>query len=264
MAVRSREQDAELVAERHQFGLVGTTLLPRLAVAGGGEERGANTLRCTCSEQVEVRPFGGTHDDEVGRAVGQIVDARHGVDAEHGRAVEVRAEDPTGVPVREQVVERDEAELARVRRRTGDHHAAGFEEGAERCVGGCRTSAGRCRCRAVVAEFHQRVDGHGPTVGGDDERIHVGRHEVGPLRSGGTQAHQHGGDRVAVHRRFAPERAEQRLRREVVEHGVSVGRGDGDQPDGDIGHGLGQHTADADHDGHTELWVEREAADQLA
>ena len=68
----------------------------------------------------------------------------HRLDAEHRRALEVGRADLARVPRREDVVQRDEAELARMRRRAGDDHAARLEQRGEtpRPVGRTGVAAG--------------------------------------------------------------------------------------------------------------------------
>ena len=68
-------------------------VLARLAVAGRGEERGPDALGGAGPEQVGVGRRRRAHEDEVDRAVGQVVDVGDRLDAEHVLALEVRAED---------------------------------------------------------------------------------------------------------------------------------------------------------------------------
>ena len=74
LAVRPGDQHPELVGQLHQLGLEALALLPRLAVAGRREERGADALLGAGAEQVGVGRRGGAHEDEVDGVVGQVVD----------------------------------------------------------------------------------------------------------------------------------------------------------------------------------------------
>ena len=68
----------------------------------------------------------------------------------------------------------------------------------------------------------------------------------------------------AVDGRLAPERPEQGLEGQVVDHLLGVDPGDRHQPEADVGDGLGQDAAHPEHDGHAELRVVVQPGDQLA
>ena len=78
------------------------------------------------------------------------------------------------------------------------------------------------------------------------------------------QPDEHVDEPLAVDGRLAPERAEQRLGGEVVDHLLGVDARDRHQPEGHVGDGLGEHAADAEHHRHAELRVAGEPGDQLA
>ena len=94
MAVRAGEQDAEFVGERDEFVLGALGPLARLAVAGRREERGSDPLGGAGAEQVGIRRGRRAHEHQVDRAVGQLGDVGHGLNAEHLLALEVGAEHP--------------------------------------------------------------------------------------------------------------------------------------------------------------------------
>ena len=71
-------------------------------------------------------------------------------------------------------------------------------------------------------------------------------------------------DRTPVDGRLAAHRSEQRLRGEVVEHLLGVDSFDRDEAERDVGEGLGEHSADADHHARPELRVAEHARNQLA
>ena len=160
--------------------------------------------------RLDVRLRRRAHEHEVGLALRQVVDVGHGVDAEHRRAFEVGGEDVALVAGGEEVVQRDEPELAGVRRRAGDDDALRIEERAEVPL-----------VAAHDAHLDQRVDGHGHAVD-DDQRIHVGARDLGMRDRGVGQADEHVDQLAAVDRRLAAERAEQPLRGEVVDHVLGV------------------------------------------
>jgi hypothetical protein len=205
---------------------------------------------------------GRANEHEVPRSVGDVVDARHGRHAEHRRALEVGRRDTPAVPGGQDVVQRDEPELARVRRRARDDHAARLEQRPEALLARCarRTDRGGPR---RVGDLDERVDGYGPAVH-DDEGVEVDRRDVGALLREAGQAPHHRAERVAVDCGLAPERPEQPLRREVVGQAVGVGIGERDEPERDVADRLGEHAPDAEHHARPELRVAHEAGDQLA
>ena len=85
----SGEQHAELAGERDELLFGPPAFVARFAVARAGEERGADPALGRGAEQLAVRRRGRAHEHEVPRAVGQLVDAAHGVDAEHRHRFEV-------------------------------------------------------------------------------------------------------------------------------------------------------------------------------
>ena len=93
-------------------------------------------------------------------------------------------------------MERHEAELAGVRRRTGDDDALRLEQGPERLIGrpGSHRRVRRCR----IGEFDQGVHRQWRPIGGDDQRIDVDTGDVRPIDSQATQPHEQCSDRAAV------------------------------------------------------------------
>jgi hypothetical protein len=164
---------------------------------------------------------------------------------------------------REQVVERDEAELAGVGGRAGDHHAARLEQGEELLAAVQRFGPGRRRC-SRLAQLDQCVHRHGNTVGGDDQRVDVDARDVGTLEREPTEPDQRRRQVVACHRRLAAELAEQTLRRQPVDHlggrhGIERGR-----TEDHVGDRLGEHASHPEHHGRSELRIAHQSGDQLS
>src|SRR4029079_17328937 len=88
-----------------------------------------DTPERTGIEQLEVSRRGGAHEDEVdGRALGQVVDRRRGRDPEDRPALAVGRVDLALVALAQDVVQGDEAELARMARRPRHDDATRLEE----------------------------------------------------------------------------------------------------------------------------------------
>ena len=166
----------ELVGQRHQVGLGRQALLPRLAVARRGDEGGRDALLGAGPQQVGVGRRRSAHEDEVDLAVRQVVDVGHRLHAEDLGAVAVGGEDLALVAAGQDVVEADEAELARVGRGAGHEHAAGLEQRPEPIV----AMVGRSPWRSSP-HLHERVHRDRAPVD-DEQRVEVGRGDVGPLR----------------------------------------------------------------------------------
>ncbi len=117
LTVRPGEQDPELVGERHELVFGDATRFSRLAVSGRRQERRPHTLGGARPEDLRIGRGRRAHEHEVDRPVREVGDVGHRAHAEHFLALQVGAEDPARVPAGEQVVQRDEAELAGMRRR---------------------------------------------------------------------------------------------------------------------------------------------------
>ena len=206
LAVGPGEQDAELVGEGHQLGLGPPAVLARLAVAGRREERRPHALRRAGPQQRRVGRRRRAHEDEVDLAVGQVGDVGDGADAEHLLALQVGAEDGAPVAAGEEVVQRDEPELAGMRRGAGDEHAARLEQGPELLGRRRRAQRRRRRPSAGVAELDERVDGDRRALRRDDQRVDVDAVDVGPLGGDAPEADEDVGQGVAVDGRLAAER----------------------------------------------------------
>ncbi len=90
LSVGAGEHDAEFVGERDEFSFGAAALVTRFAVARARQERGAYSAPRARAQQFHVGGRGCAYEHEVPRPFGNVVDARHGVDAEHGRAFEIR------------------------------------------------------------------------------------------------------------------------------------------------------------------------------
>ena len=145
-----------------------------------------------------------------------------------------------------------------------DHHPGGLEQRPELLVGRART-----RRRSLVvnrdgtrADLDQGVHCDRPTVG-DDQGVEVGRHDrrIGHRRVGQTQ--EHGDEGLTIYRRLTPERTEDGLAVELVDHLPGIHRADRNRSQTHIGDRLGEDPSDAQHDGHPELRVLGETGDQF-
>ena len=145
LPVRPGQENAELVGERDEVVLRAHAGLAGLAVARAREKCRAYTPSSARAQQVGVGSCRGADEHEIPWTVGQLVDAASRLDTEHRSGFEVRRRDLPAITTGEDVVQRDETELARMGRRAGDDHAARFEEGAERLVAraGTDCTAGR-------------------------------------------------------------------------------------------------------------------------
>ena len=197
------------------------------------------------------------HEDQVGGAVGDLVDRAEGGTPEDVDAFAVGGEDLALVAVGEDVVEGDEAELAGVGRGAGHDDAAWVEQRPEVVLGGHQ------RCSEGLGQLDQGVDRDRPpsTI---IRGFRSTEHRPGIALGGVRQRQQHGGQRVAVDRRLAAERPEQGLGGEVVDHLVGVDLADRHQAHDDVGHGLGEDAADPEHHGGPELGIAVEPGDELA
>ncbi len=187
--------------------------------------------------------------------------------AEDLGAVAVHGEHLSAVAEAEQVVERDETELARVRRRARDDDTPGMEERPEP-LEDVRTAAidtNRCRMRARrFAEDDQRIDRHGATAT-KDERIHVDARDIGALGRERPEANQYVRQRIQVGRRLPAKRLRQEpARPEAGDQLVRVTAGERRRGEGDVAEGLREDAAEADDDAGPELGIADDAGDQLA
>ena len=80
-------------ADRDQLALERAALLARLAVAAARDERRAHALLRARAQELHVGLVRRAHEDQVGGAVGQLVDRAVGRLAEHLGAVAVHGED---------------------------------------------------------------------------------------------------------------------------------------------------------------------------
>ena len=217
-------------------------LVAGLAVAGRREERGPDALGGAGAEEIGVGRGRRAHEDEIDRAVGQVVDVGDGLDAEHLLTLQVGAEHAAGVPAGEQVVERHEPELARVARGAGDQHAAWLEQRPELLVGRWLPSRPGLivgpRCRV---DLDERVDGdrHGrpaATISGLMSTLTTSGRSIGEP----AEPDEHGDEFGSIDRRLAAELAEQRLRRQVVDHARRAAVVERSGAEHDVGHRLGE------------------------
>ena len=103
----------------------------------------------------------------------------------------------------------------------------------------------------------------GHAVGADDQRVDVDALDVvpaGDLAEGDQDRRQ----RVAIDGRLAAERTEQALGRQLVDHLVRRDVVERGRAEHDVGDGLGEDAAEAEHHGRPELRIAQHAGDQLA
>ena len=165
----------------------------------------------------------------------------NGVDAEHRRALEVGRADLARVAAAEDVVQRDEPELARMARRPRDDHAPRLEQRREPLV---QIPNPQLPSPAAVAptgrrrfEFDERVYCDGLAVD-DDEGVDVDGGYVGAFGGEAGEAEEGRAQRGAVDRGLAAELAEQLLGGEIVDQLVGVELGEGDDAERDVAEAL--------------------------
>ena len=107
----------------------------------------------------------------------------------------------------------------------------------------CGSKSGSSR---VHAAHHERIDRDRAAVD-DHEWVDVDGPHVGLVRGEVRQREQDPAHRVAVDRRLAPHRAEERLGAQLVEHVGGVEAGQRRQSERDVGPCLGEDAADTDH-----------------
>ena len=193
-------------------------------------------------------------EHEVGLAVGHLVDGTHGVDAEHRAALEVRREDAALVSAPRGCCAGRRSRTCRDARRAGDDHASRIEERAE-LLRGEATGQRSTSTSASTATGTPSTTISGLRSTDCDRRVRD---------RGFGEPEQHVGEALAVDRRLAAERAEQRLTAEVVDHLAASTLSIGTTPERHVRDGLGEHPADAEHDGHAELRITVEPRDELA
>ena len=237
--------------ERDQLGLGRSPSLARLAVAGGRHERGRRALGGARPQQVEVGRRRRAHHDEVDRVVGQLGDVG---DASGCRAPsspwQVGAEHPALVAGGQQVVHRDEPELAGMRRGAGDEHAAGLEQRRElrpSAVAATAAAAPSSAARSPSSTSASTAIGtpSGLTISGLTSTLSTSGRSARPRPSADEDRRQ----RVAIDRRLAAERSEQPLGRQLVDHLVGRDVVERRRAEHDVGDGLGEDAAESEHHG---------------
>ena len=212
---------------------------------------------------------GRAHEHEVPRPVGEVVDRCDGLDAEHRRRLEVRRADLARVARREDVVQRDEPELARVGRRPGDDHAARLEQRGESlaqvpnrrrghpCVPRRRRFAGRSSSTSAstatglpsttMSGFRSTAATSGRSVGEPRQARRASRASA-PRSTAGSP--RNGPSSFCVARSSISSSASRSVERHEAER--------------DVAERLGEHAADAEHHARPELRVADEPGDELA
>ena len=272
MAVGAGDHQVEFLSERHQLGLLRPPGLPRLAVPGGGEERTPNPAMGSLREHLAHRRLRRAHDDQVGFALGHLVDRREGRPAEHLGPLAVGGEHGPLVATGEQVVQGDEPELARVGRRPGDDDPLRVEQRIEAVDAGATTrcpwfdrfaATDRGVARRRVPELDQRVDGHGPTIA-DDQWVEVDRGDIAALDRQAAQRAQQVDEHLPVDRRLAAKRSEHLLGGQPVDQRRGVGPVERCGGEDDVADRLGEHAAQAEGHQRPKLLVAEHTGDQLA
>ena len=116
----------------------------------------------------------------------------------------------------------------------------------------------------LATELDERVDGHEVPGRRDDQRVDVDAADVRAVAGEPAQRLDDRGHGVAIDGGFATERTEQALAGQLVEHLVGRHRVDRRRSEHDVGDGLGEDAADAEHHGRPELAVPRQSDHQLA
>ena len=123
-------------------------------------------MRAQARSSSRLAVAGRADEHEVDLAVGQVVDARRTVLMPSTvLALQVGGEHLAAVAAGQHVVQRDEAELAGMRGRSRDHHAARLEQGEELRVGRRGPRPRRLGGARPRLDLHQRVDGDRAAVG---------------------------------------------------------------------------------------------------
>ena len=131
LAVGAGEKHAQLLGRSDELGLCPLAVDAGFPVTGGGDEGSLDPFARARPEQLHVGRRGRADHDEVGRSGGELVGGPDRLQAEHLLPAEGDGEHPSGKVVAQDVVQGDEAELARVTGGTGHGHTPGLEQGAE-------------------------------------------------------------------------------------------------------------------------------------
>ena len=202
---------------------------------------------------------GRAHEHEVDHgAVGQVVDAappcRCRGPSPPSRLV---AYDLARVALAQDVVQRDEPELAGMARRAGDDHAARVEQRAACCVG----AGSSARHRATSTSASTAIGRPSTTISG----LRSTRHDVGPgfgERGEPEERRRRARSRsTAGSPRNAPSSAWVARSSISSSASTSVER---HEPERDVGDRLGEDAADAEHHARPELRVGVQPGDELA
>ena len=244
LTVGSRHHHAQLVRGADQLALEPRTLLAGLPVASAGDEGGAHPLLRAGPQQLDVHRRGRAHEHEVGAAVGDLAHVAQAGAPEDLAALSVHGEDFTVVPEAQQVVQGGEAKLARVGRGPGNRDAAGVEQRPKALEDGRigRRRRGASRLHGVVSsEHHERIHRHGRAAA-NDERVHVGAEQVGPLQRQAAQPQQHRLQRRFVYGRLSTKGlGEQVARAQAPDQSPRLVLAQRGRREGHVAQGLGQH-----------------------
>ena len=264
LAVRSGEENVEFVGQRNDLVFKFATVVPCFAVTGGRQESGLHTLGRAVAQEPGVRRSRGADEDKIGEAVRKVSDGRNRLDTEHFLARKIRSAHTALIATRENVVHRDEAELAGMARCSGNEHAARLEECLEMLVSQLPAALRGCGWPSGNADLDQRIGGNEAALVRDEQGVEIDGQNVVPIGCRVRQTHQNPNQRFTLDCRLATESAEQFLSLDFVDHFVRIGRRDGNRSKDDVCHGLGQHSTDAKHDDGSELGVAHDARDELA
>ncbi len=106
LAVRTRQQHAAFVSGRDQLPFEAPALLAGLPISSGGDERSANSLSAGGSHEIHVDRGRRAHDQEIGFAGRNLLDAPHRRATEHLCSVTIDGKDLPCVTEAHQVVKK--------------------------------------------------------------------------------------------------------------------------------------------------------------
>ena len=239
----------------------------RLAVAAARHERSPDTHRGRGAQHVGVHRARRADEDEIGLPGGHLPHVPVGLEPQDLGPVAVHGTDGTTEAVAEEVVERDEAELARVVRGSRHDDAAWMEEGPEALEhDGARPGSGR-RARGPLTggiENHQRIDGDWQGTS-HDERVHVDAQDVVALERQAGEAEEDPHEGFDIERGLTAKRLEEEtMGAELGDHAPPLARRERGGGEDDVAQPLRQDSPQPEHHARAERRVAHHAGHELA